>query len=157
MTFISQLIFILLLGWHFQGFFRYWTPTIKKLLGELSQAESEKESMLKNILQRLIGRFCEHHNKWRQLVSATAGMHTLPSLFQIHSSICAHKCDCLYRRVEYVMQFMVLFLGNNGISSDHDRLVPASIVSQNLTLCLGNYFLLLSYLTYIVRFHVFMP
>uniref|UniRef100_A0A2N9H285 DNA mismatch repair protein n=1 Tax=Fagus sylvatica TaxID=28930 RepID=A0A2N9H285_FAGSY len=63
-----------------KGFFRYWTPTIKKLLGELSQAESEKESMLKNILQRLIGRFCEHHNKWRQLVSATAELDVLISL-----------------------------------------------------------------------------
>lgn len=63
-----------------KGFFRYWTPSIKKLLGELSQAESEKESMLKSILQRLIGRFCEHHNKWRQLVSATAELDVLISL-----------------------------------------------------------------------------
>ncbi|KAK7841472.1 dna mismatch repair protein msh6 [Quercus suber] len=38
-----------------EGFFRHWTPSIKKLLGELSQAESEKESKLKSILQRLIG------------------------------------------------------------------------------------------------------
>ncbi|KAF2304770.1 hypothetical protein GH714_037905 [Hevea brasiliensis] len=52
-----------------KGFYRYWTPSIKKLLGELSQSESEKESTLKSILQRLIGRFCEHHDKWRQLVS----------------------------------------------------------------------------------------
>ncbi|GMY08845.1 DNA mismatch repair protein MSH6 isoform X2, partial [Fagus crenata] len=51
---------------------RYWTPTIKKLLGELLHAESEKEFMLKSILQRLIGHLCEHHSKWRQLVSATA-------------------------------------------------------------------------------------
>lgn len=56
-----------------QGYFRYWTPVIKKLLGELSQAESEKESKLKSILQRLVGRFSEHHNMWRQLVSTTAG------------------------------------------------------------------------------------
>lgn len=75
-----------------QGFFRYWTPNIKKSLEKLSQAESEKESSLKSILQRLIGRFCEHHLKWRQLVSAIAGCdvfplhtdmnHTLP-LFEI--------------------------------------------------------------------------
>ncbi|KAF5455366.1 hypothetical protein F2P56_024955 [Juglans regia] len=63
-----------------KGFFRYWTPNIKKLLGELLQAESEKESMLKSILQRLIGRFCEHHNKWRQLASATAELDVLISL-----------------------------------------------------------------------------
>lgn len=56
-----------------QGFFRYWTPDIKKLVGELSQAEQEKESLLKSILQRLVCRFCEHHIKWKQLVSATAG------------------------------------------------------------------------------------
>ncbi|KAK2649644.1 hypothetical protein Ddye_017133 [Dipteronia dyeriana] len=63
-----------------KGLFRYWTPNIKKLLGELSQAESEKESALKSILQRLIGQFCEHHNKWRQLVSATAELDGLISL-----------------------------------------------------------------------------
>ena len=61
-----------------QGFFGYWTPKIKKLIGELSQAESEKESKLKSILQRLVGRFSEHHNKWRQLVSTVAGTYTFP-------------------------------------------------------------------------------
>jgi len=59
--------------WCLQGFFRYWTPYIKKMVAQLSQAESEKESRLKNILQSLIGRFCEHHTKWRQLVSTVAG------------------------------------------------------------------------------------
>lgn len=63
-----------------KGFFRYWTPTIKKLLRELSEGESEKESTLKSILQRLIRRFCEHHNKWRLLVSATAELDVLISL-----------------------------------------------------------------------------
>lgn len=63
-----------------KGFFRYWTPVIKKLLGELSQAESEKEASLKSILQRLIGRFCGHHEKWRQLVSTTAQLDVLISL-----------------------------------------------------------------------------
>ncbi|XVF22105.1 hypothetical protein REPUB_Repub12eG0145200 [Reevesia pubescens] len=37
-----------------KGFFRYWTPYIKKSLGELSQAESEKKAALKKIFQRLI-------------------------------------------------------------------------------------------------------
>lgn len=63
-----------------KGFFRYWTPYIRKMLTELSQAESEKESRLKNILQRLIGRFCEHHTKWRQLVSTVAELDVLTSL-----------------------------------------------------------------------------
>ncbi|CAL9232799.1 unnamed protein product [Arabidopsis halleri] len=63
-----------------KGVSRYWTPTIKKLLKELSQAKSEKESALKNISQRLIGRFCEHQEKWRQLVSATAELDVLISL-----------------------------------------------------------------------------
>ncbi|XP_057966669.1 DNA mismatch repair protein MSH6 isoform X2 [Malania oleifera] len=63
-----------------KGFFRYWNADIKRLLGELSQAESEKESKLKSILQRLIGRFCEHHNEWRQLVSAIAELDVLISL-----------------------------------------------------------------------------
>ncbi|KAF7804917.1 DNA mismatch repair protein MSH6 [Senna tora] len=63
-----------------KGFFRYWTPDIKKFLKELSQAEHEKESQLISILQRLIWRFCEHHTKWRQLVSATAELDVLISL-----------------------------------------------------------------------------
>ncbi|KAI3449400.1 hypothetical protein Pfo_006065 [Paulownia fortunei] len=63
-----------------KGFFRYWTPVIKKLIGELSQAESEKESKLKSILQRLIGRFCENHSKWRQIVSTIAELDCLISL-----------------------------------------------------------------------------
>ncbi|XVF32881.1 hypothetical protein REPUB_Repub17cG0121200 [Reevesia pubescens] len=63
-----------------KGFFRYWTPYIKKFLAELSQAESEKETALKNILQRLIVRFCEDHNKWRLLVSTTAELDVLISL-----------------------------------------------------------------------------
>nr|XP_016507671.1 PREDICTED: DNA mismatch repair protein MSH6-like [Nicotiana tabacum] len=63
-----------------KGYFRYWNPVLKKLIGELSQADSEKESKLKSILQRLIGRFCEHHNKWRELVSITAELDVLISL-----------------------------------------------------------------------------
>lgn len=63
-----------------KGFFRYWTPTIKKLLAKISQAESEKESKLKSILQRLIGRFCEHHTEWRQLVSTVAELDVLISI-----------------------------------------------------------------------------
>ncbi|KAI8547026.1 hypothetical protein RHMOL_Rhmol07G0163900 [Rhododendron molle] len=59
------------------GFFCYWTPTIKRLIGEPSQAESEKEYKLKSILQRLVGRFYEHHNKWRQYVSSIAEMYDL--------------------------------------------------------------------------------
>ncbi|KAJ6941380.1 hypothetical protein NC651_007233 [Populus alba x Populus x berolinensis] len=62
------------------GFYRYWTPSIKKFLGELSQVESEKESALKSILQRLIVLFCKYHDKWRQLVSATAELDVLISL-----------------------------------------------------------------------------
>ncbi|XP_030532528.2 DNA mismatch repair protein MSH6 [Rhodamnia argentea] len=63
-----------------KGFFRYWTPKIKKLVSELSQAESEKESALKSILHRLIRRFCEHQDKWRQLISSTAEIDVLISL-----------------------------------------------------------------------------
>lgn len=58
-----------------QGFLRYWTPEIRNLMRNLSEAESEKESKLKSIMQRLIGRFCEHHVSWRQLVSIAAGVY----------------------------------------------------------------------------------
>ncbi|KAM2316375.1 hypothetical protein ACFX1S_000225 [Malus domestica] len=63
-----------------KGFSRYWTPDIKKSLTELSQAETDKESSLRSILQRLIGRFCEHRLKWRQMVSVTAEIDVLISL-----------------------------------------------------------------------------
>ncbi|XP_008235198.1 PREDICTED: DNA mismatch repair protein MSH6 [Prunus mume] len=63
-----------------KGIFRYWTPNIKKSLTGLSEAETGKESSLKSILHRLIGQFCEHHLKWRQLVSVTAELDVLISL-----------------------------------------------------------------------------
>ncbi|KAK1294157.1 DNA mismatch repair protein MSH6 [Acorus calamus] len=63
-----------------KGYFRYWTQEIKKLLTELSHAESEKESKLKSIMQRLIGHFSEYHPKWKQLVSTTAALDALISL-----------------------------------------------------------------------------
>ncbi|XP_038987619.1 DNA mismatch repair protein MSH6 isoform X2 [Phoenix dactylifera] len=63
-----------------KGYFRYWTPKIKEFLSEHSQAEADKESKLKGILQRLIKYFSEHHSKWRQLVSATAELDVLISL-----------------------------------------------------------------------------
>ncbi|KAL9263429.1 DNA mismatch repair protein MSH6-like protein [Drosera capensis] len=63
-----------------KGFFRYWTSDIKKMLGELSKAESAKESSLRGILQRLIGRFCEHHMEWRKSISNVAELDVLISL-----------------------------------------------------------------------------
>ncbi|KFK30776.1 hypothetical protein AALP_AA6G024700 [Arabis alpina] len=75
-----------------KGVFRYWTPTIKKLLKELSQAKSEKESALKSISQRLIGRFCEHQENWRQLVSATAELDVLISLAFASDSYDGVRC-----------------------------------------------------------------
>ncbi|XP_018475958.1 DNA mismatch repair protein MSH6 [Raphanus sativus] len=75
-----------------KGVFRYWTPTIKKLLKELAQAKSEKESALKTISQRLIGRFCEHQEEWRQLVSATAELDVLISLAFASDSYEGGRC-----------------------------------------------------------------
>ncbi|KAL4572174.1 hypothetical protein LXL04_018943 [Taraxacum kok-saghyz] len=63
-----------------KGCVRYWTPEIKHYIRELSEAESEKESKLKSIMQRLIGRFCEHHVSWRQLVSTVAELDVLMSI-----------------------------------------------------------------------------
>ncbi|WJX79846.1 DNA mismatch repair protein msh6 [Trifolium repens] len=63
-----------------KGVCRYWTPDIKIFLKELSHAESEKETLLKSTLQRMIGRFCEHHTQWKQLVSATAELDVLINL-----------------------------------------------------------------------------
>ncbi|XP_071726644.1 DNA mismatch repair protein MSH6 [Rutidosis leptorrhynchoides] len=63
-----------------KGFSRYWSPSIKNYLRELSEAETEKESKLKSIMQRLIGRFCEHHVSWRQLISTAAELDVLVSI-----------------------------------------------------------------------------
>ncbi|KAI3741753.1 hypothetical protein L1987_59429 [Smallanthus sonchifolius] len=63
-----------------KGFARYWTPAIKRYIRELSEAESEKESKLKSIMQRLIGRFCEHHVSWRRLISTAAELDALISI-----------------------------------------------------------------------------
>lgn len=98
-----------------QGFFRYWTPNVKNLLGELSQAESEKESSLKNILQRLIGQFCEHHVKWRQLVSITAGWKS-SSLF-IDQGSCIYVLIFLpdWRDVIVIFNISIMFKVPNSI------------------------------------------
>ena len=78
-------------------------------------AESEKEFILKSILQRLIGHLCEHHSKWRQLVPATVGMHTLLSLslsFRLTQAYYAHTSVIVHiERMEYVTQIMVPLLG----------------------------------------------
>ncbi|KAJ9547738.1 hypothetical protein OSB04_020281 [Centaurea solstitialis] len=63
-----------------KGFSRYWTPAIKNYIRKLSEAESEKESKFKSIMQRLIERFCEHHVSWRQLVSTAAELDVLISI-----------------------------------------------------------------------------
>ncbi|XP_074267916.1 DNA mismatch repair protein MSH6 isoform X2 [Silene latifolia] len=63
-----------------KGFSRYWSPYIKKMVGELAQAESVKESHLKGILQDLIERFCKHHTMWRRLVTVVAELDALVSL-----------------------------------------------------------------------------
>ncbi|KAF3784024.1 DNA mismatch repair protein [Nymphaea thermarum] len=63
-----------------KGYFRYWTPQIRAHLGELSNAEAERESKLKSILQRFIIRFCDHHLKLRQLISVIAELDALSSL-----------------------------------------------------------------------------
>ncbi|KAD3068705.1 hypothetical protein R6Q59_017272 [Mikania micrantha] len=63
-----------------KGFARYWTSAIKKYVRELSEAETEKESKLKSIMQRLIGCFCEHHVSWRRLISTAAELDVLISI-----------------------------------------------------------------------------
>ncbi|RAL49223.1 hypothetical protein DM860_014441 [Cuscuta australis] len=63
-----------------KGYIRYRNPVIRKLMVELSQAETERESKLRTILQRLIRHFCEHHSKWRDLVSTIADLDVLISL-----------------------------------------------------------------------------
>uniref|UniRef100_A0A803M7J7 DNA mismatch repair protein n=1 Tax=Chenopodium quinoa TaxID=63459 RepID=A0A803M7J7_CHEQI len=63
-----------------KGFSRYWTPFIKKMVGELTQLQAVKESKLKCMLQDLVGHFCEHHTMWRSLVAAVAELDVLITL-----------------------------------------------------------------------------
>ncbi|XP_020276973.1 DNA mismatch repair protein MSH6-like isoform X2 [Asparagus officinalis] len=63
-----------------KGFFRYWTPKIKKYLSKLAQAEADRESKFRSILQRLLGQFSEHHSKWRRLAYVIAELDVLISL-----------------------------------------------------------------------------
>ncbi|BFG43493.1 hypothetical protein CerSpe_297670 [Prunus speciosa] len=118
-----------------KGIFRYWTPNIKKSLTELSEAETDKESSLKSILHRLIGQFCEHHLKWRQLVSVTAELDVLISLaiasdyFEgpscrpvIMSSSCANE----------VPHFSAKSLGHPVLKSD--SLGKGTFVSNDITI-----------------------
>ncbi|CAN6469121.1 unnamed protein product [Victoria cruziana] len=63
-----------------KGYFRYWTPKIRMHLGELSNAEAERESKLKSILHRFIIHFCDHHLKLRKLISVIAELDVFSSL-----------------------------------------------------------------------------
>ncbi|KAG6593236.1 DNA mismatch repair protein MSH6, partial [Cucurbita argyrosperma subsp. sororia] len=104
-----------------KGFFRYWTPNIKKLLAELSLAESEKESSLKSILQRLIGKFCEHHLQWRQLVSAVAELDVLISLAIASDYYEGGACQPLFSKSQCqkeVPRFSAKNLGHPILRSD---------------------------------------
>lgn len=72
---------------------------IKDLLSELSQAESEKESKLKSILQRLIERFCDSHIKWRQFISTVAGNSiVLTWVLEVFQCFWSSQ-DCLFRYI----------------------------------------------------------
>nr|XP_011465355.1 PREDICTED: DNA mismatch repair protein MSH6 [Fragaria vesca subsp. vesca] len=118
-----------------KGFFRYWTPNIKKSLTELSQAESERESSLKNILQRLIGQFCEHHIKWRQLVSVTAELDVLISLAIASDYYEGPTCRPVIMSssdTEEVPLFSAKSLGHPVIRSD--SLGKGTFVPNNITL-----------------------
>lgn len=118
-----------------KGFFRYWTPNIKKLLAELSLAESEKESSLKSILKRLIGKFCEHHLQWRQLVSAIAELDVLISLAIASDYYEGHTCQPLFSKSQCqneVPRFTAKNLGHPILRSD--SLGEGTFVPNDITI-----------------------
>ncbi|GLJ19028.1 hypothetical protein SUGI_0341380 [Cryptomeria japonica] len=63
-----------------KGYRRFWTPKIKELLQELSDAQIQREASLRGILQGLVRQFCEHHHVWRCIVNLVAEMDVLISL-----------------------------------------------------------------------------
>ncbi|KGN45011.1 DNA mismatch repair protein MSH6 [Cucumis sativus] len=118
-----------------KGFFRYWTPNIKKLLAELSLAESEKESSLKSILQRLIRKFCEHHLQWRQLVSAIAELDVLISLAIASDYYEGYTCQPLFSKSQCqneVPRFTAKNLGHPILRSD--SLGEGTFVPNDITI-----------------------
>lgn len=63
-----------------KGFRRFWTPKVKQLLQDLTDAQAQREASLRGILQGLIRQFCEHHIIWQGLVNVVAEMDVLISL-----------------------------------------------------------------------------
>ncbi|PQQ15074.1 DNA mismatch repair protein MSH6 [Prunus yedoensis var. nudiflora] len=118
-----------------KGIFRYWTPNIKKSLTELSEAETDKESSLKSILHRLIGQFCEHHLKWRQLVSVTAELDVLISLAIASDYFEGPSCRPVIMSSSFaneVPHFSAKSLGHPVLKSD--SLGKGSFVSNDITI-----------------------
>lgn len=76
-----------------KGFKRYHTPTIVNLIAELENAESKRETVLKDIFRRLLERFDRNYSLWSQAIKSVACLDALISLsktkqtFELHGAV----------------------------------------------------------------------
>ncbi|EPS69161.1 hypothetical protein M569_05605, partial [Genlisea aurea] len=117
-----------------KGFFRYWTPKIRDLVGELSRVESDKDSKLKGILRKLVREFCESHIKWRQMVATVAELDVLISLSIAGEYYEGKACRPVVQEqvAEAVPHVSALSLGHPILRNDTLR--EGSFVTNDVTL-----------------------
>lgn len=70
-----------------KGFKRYWTPTIKQWLQELTQAEETKETVLQDIMRRIFEKFDSDYNVWLQAIQCLSLFDVFISLFLYRDSL----------------------------------------------------------------------
>eukprot|EP00455_Lapot_gusevi_P054627 TRINITY_DN8791_c0_g1_i2.p1 TRINITY_DN8791_c0_g1~~TRINITY_DN8791_c0_g1_i2.p1 ORF type:complete len:765 (-),score=191.26 TRINITY_DN8791_c0_g1_i2:96-2075(-) len=60
--------------------YRYWSPSIKKWVEQLDEAEEKKSDVLKDVMCRVFGKFASHYELWIQAVRVLAELDCLCSL-----------------------------------------------------------------------------
>jgi DNA mismatch repair protein MSH6 len=63
-----------------KGFVRYWTPKIKSLLSQLTNAEERREQSLRNTMKELFRNFDNHYNAWSRAIQCLSILDVLVSL-----------------------------------------------------------------------------
>lgn len=86
--------------YHQQKFSRYWTPTIRKLVGEYKEALETKNSIVKSFTSRVYAKFDEHYFTWLSAVKHTAELDCLLSLAISSMSLGGEDNDALIWRSE---------------------------------------------------------
>uniref|UniRef100_A0A5S6QUH0 DNA mismatch repair protein n=1 Tax=Trichuris muris TaxID=70415 RepID=A0A5S6QUH0_TRIMR len=72
-----------------KGFVRFSTPKLDQLIERLTQSETKRESVLKDIMRRLFADFCSRGEKWYKIVESLAVLDVLQSFAQ-YARNCPH-------------------------------------------------------------------